>query len=352
MHGIMPKTPFFLFIESFHMPSTPNQHRKILTVAALAHPRMLATSITLPVEILRAAAQASRERPTPNVVLHLMSNSPGLLPLADGLTLTTQAIQPDLKPDVLLVPAIWRTPHWVLNHCRWQIDIIDTAIRQGSYVCSVGTGSYLVAETGHLSGSQATTHWHWFDDFAKTYPMVKLRRDQLITQSERIFCVGSVNSIADLMVYLAGKIFSPRCAQAIENQFSPEIRRRFAPHELGMVGSAHNDEKILDAQLYLRNRLQQAVSLSELASAIELTPRTLTRRFKRAVGRSPNEYLQYLRMEEARTLLNHSNLSITEVAWSVGVNDASRFTQSFKRDVGMTPRQYRQAVRGKSFTLT
>lgn len=334
------------------MPNSQALFRKNFTVAALAHPRMLATSITLPLEILRAAAQASRERPTPNVSLQLMAQTPGAITLGDGLSLSTQSLTPDLKPDVLLVPAIWRTPHWVLNHYGWQIDVIKTAIQQGSYVCSVGTGSYLVAETGYLNDTQATTHWHWFDDFAASYPQVKLRRDQLITQSERIFCVGSVNSIADLMVYLAGKLFSPASARAIENQFSPEIRRRFTPHALGNRGESHNDEKILDAQLYLRNRLQYPLTLSALADAVDLTPRTLSRRFKNAVGLSPSEYLNHLRMEEARTLLNHSNLSIADIAWSTGIHDASLFAQRFKRDVGMTPRQYRQAVRGKTFTVT
>jgi len=325
--------------------------QKTFTVAALAHSRMLATSITLPLEILRAAAQASRERPTPTVSLCLMAETPGVVTLTDGLSLATQAIIPNLRPDVLLIPAIWRTPHWVLKHHYWQIRFINQAIQQGCLVCSVGTGSYLVAETGHLNGIQATTHWHYFDDFASNYPQVKLRRDQLITQSERIFCAGSVNSIADLMVYLAGKLFSPASARAVENQFSPEIRRRFTPHALTGVGDSHNDEKILDAQLYLRNRLQQRLQLSELADAVDLTPRTLTRRFKSAVGLSPGDYLNYLRMEEARTLLNHSNLSVADIAWSIGINDASQFSQRFKRDVGMTPRQYRQAVRGKTFSL-
>lgn len=333
------------------MPSSQASRKRNFIVAALAHPRMLATSLTLPLEILRAAAQASRERPTPNVSLHLQAQTPGTITLADGLSLATQPITRDLKPHVLLVPAIWRTPHWVLKHHGWQVEIIKTAIEQGSYVCSVGTGSYLVAETGYLNSTQATTHWHWFDDFAASYPKVKLRRDQLITQSERIFCVGSVNSIADLMVYLAGELFSPASARAIENQFSPEIRKRFEPHALGSVGDSHNDEKILDAQLYLRNRLQQPLHLAELAEAVDLTPRTLSRRFKNAVGLSASAYLNHLRIKEARTLLKHSNLSIADIAWSTGINDASVFTQRFKNDVGMTPRQYRQAVRGKTFRV-
>ena len=93
------------------------------------------------------------------------------------------------------------------------------------------------------------------------------------------------------------------------------------------------------------------VGRAELAAAVDLTPRTLSRRFKNAVGLSASAYLNHLRMKEARTLLKHSNLSIADIAWSTGINDASVFTQRFKNDVGMTPRQYRQAVRGKTFNV-
>jgi transcriptional regulator GlxA family with amidase domain len=64
-----------------------------------------------------------------------------------------------------------------------------------------------------------TTHWQWFDTFAHRYPRVQLERRQLITQSDNVFCVSSVNSVADLMVYLCGELFSPRVARHIENQF-------------------------------------------------------------------------------------------------------------------------------------
>ncbi len=330
------------------MPAIPRN----LNVAALAHPRMLATSVTLPLEILRAAAQASRERPRVQVSLRLQAQTSGDMQLADGLTLRTEALNDGPVPDVLLVPAIWRHPRWVIKHHPWQIDEIKRCIAGGSWVCSVGSGSFLVAETGALEGSMATTHWHWFDEFASRYPAVRLRRDQLITQTGRVFCVGSVNSIADLMVYLSSQLFSREVALAIENQFSPEIRRRFSPHSLSATGDAHNDERIMDAQLLIRNRLQDPVNLSALAHLVDMSPRTLSRRFNAAVGMSPGEYLSRLRIEEARSLLHHSNLSVAEVGWQTGFRDPSRFSREFSKRVGVTPKRYRTAVRGKSFNLS
>ncbi len=322
-----------------------------ITVAALGHERILATSVTLPLEILRAAAQASELRPKPRVTLQLMTADGGPLSLVDGLCLSSSPIDTRLEPDVLLIPAIWRHPRWVLRRHRWQLDFIQRCVARGSWVCGVGSGSFLIAESGVLDGGSATTHWQWFDDFHGRYPNVRLHRDQLITQSGRIFCVGSVNSIADLMVYMSGLLISRRSAVAIENQFSPEIRRRYSPHALMGTSQAHNDEQVLDAQLTLRANLSEPLDLRQLSKSIGLTPRTLNRRFKAATGSTPGEYLQQLRIEEARNLLHHSNLPIGEVGWSVGFRDASNFSRQFREVAGVSPRRYRMAVRGKSFSV-
>lgn len=87
----------------------------------------------------------------------------------------------------------------------------------------MGTGSYLLAEAGLLDGKPATTHWNYFEQFSQRYPAVDLKSRHLITQSDNIYCVGSVNSIADLMVHMVEEWFGSRIARAVENQFSPAV---------------------------------------------------------------------------------------------------------------------------------
>lgn len=325
--------------------------KSAITLLALAHPRMLATSVTLPLEIIRAAAHASPPPTRSEVSIRLVGKQAETLPLADGLSMPVTEDDGECVPDILLIPAIWRHPRWVLHHHPWQLDVIRRCIDGGSWVCSVGAGSFLLAEAGVLNQGVATTHWHWFDTFETTYPTVSLRRDQLITQQGRIFCVGSVNSIADLMVYLAGQLFSRATATAIENQFSPEIRRRFSPHELGFASETHQDEKILDVQWLIRSDIKQAIDLPELANSCGVTVRTLNRRFRAATGMTPVYYQHTIRAEEAKNLLLNTNLPVAEVGWQVGFRDASVFSRRFKALAGVTPRQYRIAVRGKIFAL-
>jgi transcriptional regulator GlxA family with amidase domain len=320
-----------------------------LTVAALLHEDILASSVTLPMEILYGAAQALGRRTTQHVDLQCYAQSTELIRLQGGLTLGVKPLEYVQNPDLLLVPAIWRQPLRVVRRHREQIELIAQHISRGALTISVGSGSFLLAETGLLSGRSATTHWHWFDTFAKRYPSVRLERQQLITQSENIFCVGSVNSVADLMVYLCAELFSPRVAQHIENQFSPEIRRRFSPSPLGTPRARHDDELIVDAQLELARNLRVAPPLPVLAAQLGVSARTLARRFRVATGMTPGRYLQKLRLDEAQVLLRRTNLSITEVGLLVGLGDPSHFARTFRTEVGMSPSAYRGAVRGKLF---
>ena len=77
-----------------------------------------------------------------------------------------------------------------------------------------------------------------------------------------------------------------------------------------------------------------------------LTERTFKRRFARATGLSPMEYIHTLRLEEAKQMLEGGDLPVEAVANEVGYEDASFFGRLFRRKVGLTPAQYRKRFRG------
>jgi len=319
----------------------------------MLYPDALATSITLPMEILGAAGQMARAaaRDKPGVRFLLAGPQRQPMTLASGVTLQTDIAFGDLPSlDLLLLPAIWRNPLPTVTAARPWLDDLRRRAATGTRICSVGTASCLLAEAGLLSGKPATTHWNHFERFARRYPDVHLKTRHLITQSDNIYCVGSVNSIADVMVHVVEEWYGSRIARAVENQFSPEIRRPFRaaafqhkPH------SSHHDETVLEAQQWLQDNLAGPVSIARLSKTLGVSDRTLNRRFRQATGVSPQGYLQHLRVTEARELLRHSNLAVSEIAWRVGLQDVSHFSRLFRQHVGMTPLRYREAVRGKLF---
>jgi transcriptional regulator GlxA family with amidase domain len=323
------------------------------TAAAVLYPQALATSITLPMEILQAASQMASvtDRGASQVRFLLAAQDRKQIKLGSAVILKPDIAFADLPPlDLLLLPAIWRNPLPAVSAARDWLDLLREQAAKGTRICSVGTGSYLLAEAGLLDGKPATTHWNYFDQFARRYPAVDLKSRHLITQSDNIYCVGSVNSIADLMVHIVEEWFGSRIARAVENQFSPEIRRSFrAAAYQNEADSSHHDELVAQAQQWLQLHLSSPVSMTLLAKQLRLSPRTLNRRFKHATGMTPLSYLQSLRIAGAKDLLRHSNLSVGEIAWQQGIQDVSYFSQLFRRHSGMSPLQYREAVRGKLF---
>lgn len=329
----------------------PTEKFRIPRIAALIHSNALASSVTLPMELSMAAGQAAGQVFDADNHVSLLSPEGGMITTSGGLTVETKAIDSVGTLDLLVISAIWRDPRRVLTKHPSLVPFIRRIAESGAAIAAVGTGSFLLAETGLLKRKAATTHWFWFDEFAKRYPEIDLRRDQLIVQSNNLYCAGSVNSISDLLVYLMGGFYNPEVARRIENQFSPEIRQRFRTTQLGShMLQEHYDEIVMDLQLYMREKLRAPVSTIDFAGRYGLSERTLSRRFQRATGTTPWQFLLTLRMSEAATLLRTTNLSVTQVAAEVGITDSAHFARQFKKTNQLTPTQYRKAVRGKMFS--
>ncbi|MEM1405108.1 MAG: helix-turn-helix domain-containing protein [Pseudomonadota bacterium] len=323
-------------------------------IAALVYPEGLASSITLPAEIVHASNQmvAAQNRSLAlTKFLTVSTTGSPQVEFSTGLTMACSGDVEDLsRCDVLLLPAIWRHPRKALRHVEPLFEVLHSAYQSQTILCSVGTASSLLAEAGLLDGKVATTHWMDFHRFAARYPQVELKRRHLITQNDRIFCVGSVNSIADFMVYQLGEWYGTNIARAVEAQFSPEARQSFETAAfLQQAPGNHHDAIVRELQDYLQANLAKPHKLEQLARRAEVAPRTLSRRFKHATGESPLEHLQKLRVKEAQSMLQHTDLSLAEIGWRCGFRSASRFSTAFRRISGLAPRDYRNAVRGKRF---
>lgn len=318
------------------------------------YPRVLATSITLPMDILQAASHAVRAHGMRGHSLEIVIASATAAPVetVGGLTITPTAGLEDIAPcDLLLLPAMWRNPQPVISHNSGWLQLLPLLDRSGTTICSVGTASCFLAAAGLLNGRAGTTHWNYFDTFRELYPDVDLKRRHLITQSDNLYCAGSVNSIADLLIHIVEQWYGPVIARHVENQFSPEIRRPFSAHAYQSPElSSHHDELVIDAQQWLRDNQQLPVSIASLCEALGCSARTLGRRFRQATGSTPTQYLRSQRLGTASELLRTTNLSVGEVAWQVGLHDVSYFTSIFQKHTGLTPARFRRSVRGKLFT--
>ncbi|WP_372761684.1 GlxA family transcriptional regulator [Pseudoalteromonas sp.] len=326
-----------------------------LNIAIAVYPHLLITSLTLPIEMLRAGeayakGHNDKQRFRP-LTINLVAKNNAAISSQAGL-----AIVPDCTPsntpysDLIIVPGIWRNPRPVVRTNHTLVEWLHSSFHQGSHIIGVGTGNCLVAEAGLLNGHPATTHWHYAKQFSRDYPQVQLKPDFFITQSERLYTVASLNALADVIVHIISQYYGKAAAQHVERNFSHEIRKPYEEQRyLEGAVDRHPDELIAQVQFWLKNNLAAELTLQQVAAQFSLSYRTFTRRFRLATNQSPIEYWQQLRVEGAKELLASSNLSIQEVALEVGYNDQGHLTRVFKKVLSQTPSEYRKVVRKKLF---
>lgn len=324
-------------------------------IAFIAYENCLSSSISLPMEMLNAAADANKVfgldktfNDSPKIYGNLRKVN-----CAGGLSLNTENHPRTIQnPDLVILPAIWRNPLTVVRRHKYLLELLKLWHQQGAMLCAVGTSSSFFAEAGLLDQRTATTHWAHFESFQKRYPTVQLQKDFLITRSQNIYCAGSVNAVQDLIIYFIEHLYSNDIARRVEANFSPEVRQSYAKSMFTQGEySRHSDEDIVRLQHWLNENYQQNISANNMANMLGISVRTLNRRFKLASRQTPQHYLRQIRMEHAKELLKQSNLAIADIAEQTGFNDISHFCSSFKRFTSMPPGDYREAVKSKIFSL-
>ncbi|MCW8194157.1 helix-turn-helix domain-containing protein [Proteobacteria bacterium 005FR1] len=316
---------------------------------------MLSTSATLPSEMLHAAQSAAdgKRRGEHQLDIKTVGLSRRPIETRAGFPLTPDLTVKRAAPaQIIYVPALWRNPRRILRKHGDVLEWLRKAHATGATIAGVGTGCCFLAAAGLLDNRPATTHWHYFDQFEEDYPQVHLKRDYFITQADELYCAASVNSLADLTVHFIKRLYNESIAHHVERHFSHEIRRAYESMRY-FEGSTdqHSDETVLQIQSWLQSNYQQEVRFAELAAEFDMSVRSLNRRFKLATGKSPLRYLQETRMGIARDLLKTSNLSISEIAYSVGYHDLGHFSELFRKSFSATPHDYRTTVRAKLFSI-
>jgi transcriptional regulator GlxA family with amidase domain len=219
----------------------------------------------------------------------------------------------------------------------------------GAVICSVCSGSLLLAEAGLLDDREAAAHWAYGELFQRCYPRVTMRDDAVLClsgDSADIVTAGAVTAWQDLALYVIARFCGQRQALQTAKVFL------ISGHEDGQLPYAargrqiaNSDAVIADCQMWIAENYAAANPVQRMVERSGLTPRTLTRRFRAATGYQPIDYVQTLRVEEAKQMLETEELAIDEIAEAVGYDDPASFRRLFKRRAGLTPAVYRRKFR-------
>jgi transcriptional regulator GlxA family with amidase domain len=213
---------------------------------------------------------------------------------------------------------------------------------QGAVITGICMGSAMIAEAGLLDGRSATAHWAMGEQLAERWPQVRWKPDLFVTEDARVICSGGLYASIDVSLYLVerlcGRQIAVQCAKAL---LLPMPRQSQSGYAMTPVARDHDDERIRRAEAYLQANLASETPARELARMAGLGERTFMRHFKAATGRSPSDYLQALRMEAAKAMLEGGLKPVQAISQEVGYADLAFFRSLFKRATGMTPAEYR-----------
>lgn len=220
---------------------------------------------------------------------------------------------------------------------------------QGALVCSVCTGSLLLAEAGLLDGEEATCHWAAVDQIRSRYPAVRLRPERVLVSSgaeHRLVTSGGNASWTDLALYIVARFCGEDEARRTAKLFLFGDRSNGqAPFAARVRPPQHDDAAVAAAQVWIAENYASANPVAGMTAASGLAGRTFKRRFQAATGYAPLDYVQSLRMEEAKQMLEATDTPIDEVAGEVGYTEPAAFRRLFKRTTGIAPLHYRQRFR-------
>jgi transcriptional regulator GlxA family with amidase domain len=253
----------------------------------------------------------------------------------------------DPDTDIVILPELWLAPDDDMKG-RYPrlLDWIRRRYEMGSVTYSACSGSVMLAATGLLNGREATSHWGYADLFRTRYPEIRFRPEPNIAFADtagRIVTAGGTTSWHDLAIHIISRHCSPgealRIAKAYLLKWHGEGQ---LPYASLVRRQPHADSVVRRCEDWLASHYCEPHAIAGAVAASGIPERSLKRRFKLATGTTLIGYVQNLRVEEAKRLLEIEQLSFEEISAVIGYENPAFFRRLFKRSAGLTPGQYRR----------
>ncbi len=286
---------------------------------------------------------AGQQRMNPYIVARSMAGFKAAngIPVVPQYDFTTAPV-----PDIVCIPDFFVDPGAsVAGQYEPEADWLKQCHAAGSMLASACSGAVLLGEAGLLAHCEATIHWGYVATLTNNYAGVKVKINQSLVlsgEAQRVVMAGGGTSWQDLALFLIARFVGIEEAQRVGKVYMLQW------HDLGQQPFAalanlrqSTDGVISDCQTWLADNYRTATPVAAMVAQSKLPERTFVRRFRKATGQMPLDYVQALRLEEAKQMLETTDDPIEAIAVDVGYGDASFFGRLFRRKTGLTPRQYR-----------
>lgn len=307
-------------------------------VAVLAYPDLCTFEYACAVEIF------GLPRPELGAPLYdcvTFAREPGEMNALGGLAVRAEhGLEILKKAHTIIVPG-WRKDGHADDAL---IGALKTAADRGARIASICSGAMLLAEAGLLNGKRATTHWRYTTQFQSDNPDVFVEANVLYVDEGQILTSAGSAAGLDLCLHMVRSDYGPAVANAIARRLVIPPHRdggqaQYAPMP---VAPADQQQRLAELLDLLRRDLQREHTIASMAAKLNVSERTLLRRFREITGETPLAWLTRERLRRSRELLETSTLSMDAIASTCGFGSTESFRFHFRRQHGTSPTRYRQ----------
>jgi transcriptional regulator GlxA family with amidase domain len=307
-------------------------------VVIVAYDAMQLLDLVGPAEVF---AIANRSVPG-SYRVEIVSPGGGLVSASSGLAVTTGPLPRRAPIDTLVVVGGTGTETAIRDDVlvRW----IGTAARRSRRVTSVCSGAYLLAAAGLLDGKRATTHWSECDRLAAVFPSINVERDPIFVRDGDTWTSAGVTAGMDLALALVEDDLGADVARDVARWLVLFVQRPGGQSQFSAQLAAQQPQRdtLREVTAWMADHLAADLSVAALARRAGMSVRNFARQFRDEVGTTPATYVETLRMEAARRLLESTDRTIDDIARACGFGTVETLHRTFKRNVRVTPGEYRR----------
>ena len=271
----------------------------------------------------------------------------GAVRCANGLELKveTDYLQYGDQPDLLLVAGGPKLPELrpEPSFLAWLSTKAEGSRRYGS-VCN---GAFPLGHAGLLNGKEVTAHWHHVDRLVAQFPRARVRPDKIFVRDGSLFTCAGVTAGVDLCLALVTEDWGHDMALRIAKQLIVYIRRDGGQSQYSPYLAVGPKEETIVAKVlrHVTDHIGEPLSIEQLADAVGVSRRTFSRVFAKDASMTPSAFVEQVRVDFSRKLLEETDLPLKTVAFRCGFHSANHMRVIFARRLDTTPREYRQRLR-------
>ncbi|MGI2258683.1 GlxA family transcriptional regulator [Shewanella sp. GXUN23E] len=281
--------------------------------------------------------------------VHLISPDGQAVSTNQGFALPARAID---EVDLLQADAVLLASAFVTNEIGLAefeqafapfVEPLKRYARTGKPIAAYCSGTLVLAATGLLDGVRATTVWWLSELFRRRFPRAELCMDSLVVADGQFHTAGATSACLSLALHMVEMLVGVQVAHQLSKVLlvAPNRSSQQPFMTMSFQLNQHQDSQVRAAQEWMQQNLAASLSLDELAAQFALGKRTLIRRFKLALNETPGSYWQKLRIDEAKRLLETTDMALEQIIERVGYGDSSSFRKLFLQQTSLSPRAYR-----------